>query len=200
MDRIGLRELLQNASRYVERVAGGESIEVAVRGRLVARLVPAGEGSWDDLILRGDVLPATSGQDLLDEPVRDYGFDAIGGAAGIAPTTTPTQVSLDPPLGETGCARAGIRRTAPRSRCSIPDDVRFTAALSRTDCSARSAAAAHSTLSPTRVGCSAGSTWLRSTTDCSTRRGHWGQRSEDAGRHSPRRGANGPGAARAGHL
>jgi prevent-host-death family protein len=76
MDRIGLRELRQNASRYVERVAGGESIEIAVRGRLVARLVPAGGGTWDDLILRGDVLPATSGQDLLDEPVRDYDFDA----------------------------------------------------------------------------------------------------------------------------
>ena len=76
MDRIGLRELRQNASRYVERVACGESIEIAVRGRLVARLVPAGEGTWDDLLLRGDVLPATSGQDLLDEPVRDYRFDA----------------------------------------------------------------------------------------------------------------------------
>lgn len=71
-----MRELRQNASRYVERVTGGESIEIAVRGRLVARLVPAGEGTWDDLILRGDVLPVTSGQDLLDEPVRDYGFDA----------------------------------------------------------------------------------------------------------------------------
>jgi prevent-host-death family protein len=75
VDRIGLRELRQNASRYVERVAGGESIEIAVRGRLVARLVPAGDGTWDDLILRGDVLPAASGQDLLDEPVKDYGFD-----------------------------------------------------------------------------------------------------------------------------
>jgi prevent-host-death family protein len=76
MDRIGLRELRQNASRYVDRVAGGEIIEVAVRGRLVARLVPAGEGTWDDLILRGDILPAPSGQDVLDEPPQDYGFDA----------------------------------------------------------------------------------------------------------------------------
>lgn len=76
MDRIGLRELRQNASRYVERVAGGESIEIAVRGRLVARLVPAGETTWEDLIVRGEVLPAASKQDLLDEPAGDYTIDA----------------------------------------------------------------------------------------------------------------------------
>lgn len=76
MDRIGLRELRQNASRYVERAAGGESIEIAVRGRLVARLVPAADESWDDLVRRGEVLPAGAGRDLLDEPPGDYGFDA----------------------------------------------------------------------------------------------------------------------------
>ena len=76
MERVGLRELRQHASRYVERVAAGESIEIAVRGRLVARLVPAGDGSWDDLIVRGDVFPASSDLDLLDEPPCDYGLDA----------------------------------------------------------------------------------------------------------------------------
>lgn len=76
MERIGLRELRQHASRYVDRAAGGESIEITVRGRLVAMLVPAGDGTWDELIARGEVLPASSGQDLLDEPARDYGFDA----------------------------------------------------------------------------------------------------------------------------
>lgn len=48
MERIGLRELRQHASQYVDRAAGGESIEITVRGRLVAMLVPAGEGTWDD--------------------------------------------------------------------------------------------------------------------------------------------------------
>jgi prevent-host-death family protein len=75
MERIGLRELRQNASRYIARVAHGETVEVTQRGRLVARIVPAGTGTWDDLILRGDVVPASAG-DLLDEVPVDYGFNA----------------------------------------------------------------------------------------------------------------------------
>lgn len=75
MQRIGLRELRQHASRYVDRAAAGEPVEITVRGRLVAMLVPAGEGTWDELILRGEALPAPTGPDLLDEPAQDYGFD-----------------------------------------------------------------------------------------------------------------------------
>lgn len=40
MDRVGIRELRQHASRVVERVEAGETIEVTNHGRLVARLVP----------------------------------------------------------------------------------------------------------------------------------------------------------------
>jgi prevent-host-death family protein len=40
MDRIGIRELRQHASRWVRRAAAGESFEVTDRGRPVARLVP----------------------------------------------------------------------------------------------------------------------------------------------------------------
>ena len=69
MDRIGLRELRQNASQYIARVARGESIEVTQRGRLVARIVPARPDSWDDMIERGDIVPA----------------QAPGGLAGITP-------------------------------------------------------------------------------------------------------------------
>jgi len=69
MDRIGLRELRQNASQYIARVARGESIEVTQRGRLVARIVPARPDSWDDMIERGDIVPA----------------HAPGGLAGITP-------------------------------------------------------------------------------------------------------------------
>ena len=76
MERIGLRELRQHASRYITRVAKGETVEVTQRGRLVARIVPAGEHTWDDLILRGDVIPSASEEDLLNEPPADYGFDA----------------------------------------------------------------------------------------------------------------------------
>ena len=40
MLRIGVRELRQNASRYLAKVKAGETIEVTERGVLVARLVP----------------------------------------------------------------------------------------------------------------------------------------------------------------
>lgn len=43
VERIGVRELRQHASRYVERAASGQRIEVTNHGRLVALLVPAGE-------------------------------------------------------------------------------------------------------------------------------------------------------------
>jgi prevent-host-death family protein len=43
MERIGIRELRQHASKYLERVERGEAIEVTNRGRLVARILPAAE-------------------------------------------------------------------------------------------------------------------------------------------------------------
>jgi prevent-host-death family protein len=39
---VGIRELRQNLSRYVERVKDGESFTVTERGHEVARLVPSG--------------------------------------------------------------------------------------------------------------------------------------------------------------
>lgn len=38
--RAGVRELRQNASKLLDRVAAGESIEITNHGRPVARLVP----------------------------------------------------------------------------------------------------------------------------------------------------------------
>jgi len=38
--RAGVRELRQNASKLLERVEAGESIEITNHGRVVARLVP----------------------------------------------------------------------------------------------------------------------------------------------------------------
>lgn len=40
MTRIGVRELRQNASRYLEQVKAGETVEVTQRGELVALLTP----------------------------------------------------------------------------------------------------------------------------------------------------------------
>lgn len=43
MAQVGIRELKQNASAVVARVEDGESLEVTVQGRPVARLVPIHE-------------------------------------------------------------------------------------------------------------------------------------------------------------
>ncbi len=70
MVSIGIRELRQNASRYVRMAKEGHRIAVTERGTLVAYLVPAGESIslLDSLALSGhyeppvgnilDVLPA----------------------------------------------------------------------------------------------------------------------------------------------
>jgi prevent-host-death family protein len=76
MNRIGVRQLRQQASEWLRRVAKGESFEVTDRGRVVALLVPAPP---DDLIVRltaegslskpiGDVLDL--GAPLPPEPER----------------------------------------------------------------------------------------------------------------------------------
>ncbi len=60
MDRIGIRELRQHASRYVERVKAGEVVEVTERGVLVALLVPPNPASSarDRLIGSGRLVAA----------------------------------------------------------------------------------------------------------------------------------------------
>ena len=60
MIRIGVRELRQHASRYLERVKAGEVVEVTERGKLVALLVsptPA-VAVRDQLIASGRLVPA----------------------------------------------------------------------------------------------------------------------------------------------
>lgn len=67
MERIGVRELRQNASRYLAQVASsGEPIEITDRGKPVARLVPVAEDHWANMILSGEITPARSDVELLD--------------------------------------------------------------------------------------------------------------------------------------
>jgi prevent-host-death family protein len=60
MERIGVRELRQHATRYLARVKAGETVEVTERGRLVALLVPPAPGATDRerLIAGGRLVPA----------------------------------------------------------------------------------------------------------------------------------------------
>lgn len=71
MDRVGIRELRQNASEYVRRAEAGETIEVTDRGRPVARLapLPKGQSILDRLIAEGTVTPATADLASLGPPV-----------------------------------------------------------------------------------------------------------------------------------
>jgi prevent-host-death family protein len=59
MERIGVRDLRQHASRWLARVAAGETIEITDRGRLVAVLSPPRDVSvWDRLVASGRLIPA----------------------------------------------------------------------------------------------------------------------------------------------
>jgi prevent-host-death family protein len=64
--RIGVRELRQHASRYLDRVKAGETVEVTERGRLVALIVPAepARAARERLIAEGRLIPATGGLQL----------------------------------------------------------------------------------------------------------------------------------------
>lgn len=62
MERIGVRELRQNASRYLALVKAGETVEVTERGVLVALLAPptGSRSARDRLVAAGRLDPATS--------------------------------------------------------------------------------------------------------------------------------------------
>ena len=74
MERIGVRELRQNASRYLALVKAGQTVEISERGKLVALLVPSqrSQTTRDRLIATGRLIPASSptGRVHAPQPVR----------------------------------------------------------------------------------------------------------------------------------
>jgi prevent-host-death family protein len=66
--RIGIRELRQHASLYVDLAEKGYTVDITNRGRLVAHLVPASEpeSPLERLIAAGIIDPAEDPGDLLD--------------------------------------------------------------------------------------------------------------------------------------
>ena len=65
-DSVGVRELRQNLSVYLRRVAAGQKLRVTERGRTVAALVPLrdDESPLDRLVKQGRLIPAQG--DLLE--------------------------------------------------------------------------------------------------------------------------------------
>jgi prevent-host-death family protein len=65
MERVGIRELRQNATAVLRRVAAGAVIEVTDRGRAVARIVPMHEASRLEQLMAEGRASGSKG-DLLD--------------------------------------------------------------------------------------------------------------------------------------
>ena len=82
--RIGIRELRQHASVYVDLAEKGYTVDITNRGRLVAQLVPAGDpGSpLERLIAAGVLEPAEEGGGLADVDPYPAPAAAAGGAPG----------------------------------------------------------------------------------------------------------------------
>ena len=71
MKRIGVRELRQQASKYLRQVEAGESIEVTDRGRPIALLVPVpNTGAIDRLAATGRLVPALGDLLELGKPIE----------------------------------------------------------------------------------------------------------------------------------
>jgi prevent-host-death family protein len=68
---VGVRELRDHLSRYLERVKAGEELTVTEHGRPIARLVgPHPPDRWDELVARGLIRPAL-------EPATDIDLDSL---------------------------------------------------------------------------------------------------------------------------
>ena len=69
-DLVGVRELRQNLSVYLERVQNGEALRVTDRGRVVAMLAPLPENSTslDVLVASGRATPPVGRLEDLGPP------------------------------------------------------------------------------------------------------------------------------------
>jgi prevent-host-death family protein len=78
---VGIRELRNHLSRYLDRVRDGDEVVVTHRGRAIARLVPAGgERVLDRLIAEGVVTPARRPKRRAARPIDTKGTvsDLVG--------------------------------------------------------------------------------------------------------------------------
>lgn len=91
MTSVGVRELRQNLSRYLERVKGGEAFIVTERGREVARLTPSAAA--------GDMLRFLV-EELGATPAEGRPLEHLGEPTPRAPGSRPVAEILDELRGE----------------------------------------------------------------------------------------------------
>jgi prevent-host-death family protein len=77
MERIGVRELRQQASRYLARVQAGETFEITDNGKPVAQLVPVLQTTLDALYASGYIKPAAQPGGGWTVPPAAHDFDAM---------------------------------------------------------------------------------------------------------------------------
>jgi prevent-host-death family protein len=66
MPEVGIRELRDHLSRYVNRVREGDEVTITDHGKAVARIIPIDHPRrFDELIERGLVTPASSSERSL---------------------------------------------------------------------------------------------------------------------------------------
>jgi len=71
---VGVRELRDNLSRYLDRVREGEQMVVTDRGRAIARVLPIGaDRVLDKLIAEGIVSPARKRSRRSPRPIKATG-------------------------------------------------------------------------------------------------------------------------------
>ena len=78
---VGVRELRDHLSRYLDRVRDGDEVIVTDRGRAIARVVPiGGERLLDRLIAEGIVTPARQPKRPAVKPIKAKGTvsDLVG--------------------------------------------------------------------------------------------------------------------------
>lgn len=74
MAEVGIRELRDHLSQYLEQVQTGDEVIVTDRGRAVARILPiSGERTIDRLIREGQVTPAKTRKRRRPTPMKTAG-------------------------------------------------------------------------------------------------------------------------------
>jgi prevent-host-death family protein len=78
---VGVRELRDNLSRYVDFVADGNEVEITIRGKIVARMIPASaDAPFAELRRMGALREPTKPLSSLptwDEPLLEPGSEPL---------------------------------------------------------------------------------------------------------------------------